>query len=128
MMLEGDVGEEPSMDKDKEIIDADCTYTFDPHFVSGEVFLPRFLGTLMGGVARIKGLIELMQRLSMPSMPFDTPTGNPCAVWQIRVPPALRGQQYGKLFRDLISEEQPAVALGLRKRVGGQPTTPKTPA
>lgn len=126
---EDDVGEEQSVARAEEIIDADCTYTFDPHFVSGEVFLPRFLGTLMGGVARIKGLIELMQRLSMPCLPFDTPTGNKpaSAVWQIRVPPALRGQQYGKVFRDLISEEPPAVALGLRKRIGGPAGDPRSP-
>jgi hypothetical protein len=123
--LEHDVGQEPSIAGAEEISDADCTYTFDPHFVSGEVFLPRFLGTLLGGVAKTRGLIELMQRLSMPTLPFQQPTGNPSAVWQIRVPPALRGQKYGTLFEELISEEQPAVALGLRKRIGGgQAKTP----
>jgi len=108
-----------------KISDVHCTYTFDQHFVSGKVFLPRFVGTLIGGAARVKGLIELMQRLSMPTLPFlqsardedaegGRPSG-PSAVWQIRVPPALRGQKYGRLFNDLMDEDQPALTLGISR-------------
>jgi len=110
---------DPTMAATEDITDADCTYTFDPHFVSGEVFLPRFMGTLMGGVVRSKGTVELMQRLCMPSLPHIEQTGNPVAVWQIRVPRALRGQSYGRLFGDLMGEDQPAVALGLRRSLRG---------
>lgn len=108
-----------------KISDVSCTYTFDQHFVSGKVFLPRFVGTLIGGALRVKGLIELMQRLSMPTLPFlqsardedaegGSPSG-PSAVWQIRVPPALQGQKYGRLFNDLMDEDQPALTLGISR-------------
>lgn len=108
-LLDPDAGDSEDMNDPERTNDE--KWFHDPRYVSGMIFTPQVLGSLLGNSYRALGLFEIMQRFLMVE-------GGDLGVnflWQMRPRASYCNKRYGEVFQLLV--EEGALPLGLL-RVG----------
>lgn len=83
-------------------------------FVSGEVFSPIAMGSMLANAFYTPGIMEVVQALVAPSADRDT------FIWQIHAcPETMVGHTFSRCWQDLLSADRggPALALGVYRFV-----------